>query len=109
MFFYGRIGGDIPYFYHIQVTPPYRGVTMVGGGTHTVQFRSEGGEPPIAWSVAGPEWMTIDSTGLVTLSPPELPEGTVGEKDVYAAVTAKGLREVEGHASLNVTVLPIRN
>ena len=52
--------------------------------------------------------MTIDATGLVTLNPPELPPGTVGEHILYAAITAKGLREVEGHASLNVTVLPIR-
>ena len=109
MFFYRSVGGDIPHFFHIQVTPPYRGVTMVGGGTHTVQFMSDGGELPITWSVAGPEWMTIDATGLVTLAPPELAPGTVGEKDVYAAITAKGRQDVEGHASLNVIILPIRD
>ena len=109
LYFYGAIGGDIPHFHHIQVTPPSRKVTMVGGGRYTVQFRSEGGEPPILWSVSGPDWMTIDGTGLVTLAPPELPAGTVGSKDVYAAVTANGQQDVEGHASLTVEVLPIRD
>lgn len=103
MYFYGHIGGDIPHFHHIQVTPPYRGVTMLGGAKHTVQFNSEGGEPPIVWSVAGPEWMTVSDRGLVTLAPP----GTEHPTQIFAAVTAKGQQEVEGHASLNVEILPI--
>ena len=107
MYFYGHVGGDIPYYYHIQVLPSARAITMVGGGTFKVQFRSEGGEPPIVWSIAGAEWMTISDTGLVNLAPPELPAGTVGSANVYAAVSAKGQQDVEGHASLNVEVLPI--
>ena len=105
--FYGEIGGDIPSFHHIQVLPPARAITMVGGGTYTVQYQAEGGEPPIVWSIAGPEWMNISDTGLVTLTPPELPAGTLGSRESYAAIIAKGLQEVEGHASLNVEVLPI--
>ena len=81
---------------------------MLGGARYTVQFRANGGEPPIVWSVAGPEWMTISDTGLVTLAPPELPAGTVGSAAAYAAVTAKGQQDAEGQASLNVEVLPIR-
>ena len=105
--FYGEIGGDIPHFHHIQVTPPHRGVRMLGGATHTVQYQVEGGEPPIVWSVAGPEWMTISDTGLVTLTPPELPVGEEESTLALSAVTAKGQQDVEGHASLNVEVLPI--
>ena len=104
----GFVGGDPPYFHHLQVTPPTRAVTIVGGGRYTVQFRAEGGEPPITWSISGPEWLTVDDTGLVTIAPPELPAGTVGAKNVFVAVNAKGQQTVEGHASLTVIVLPIR-
>ena len=107
LYFYGDVGGDVPHFHHISVTRNHRIITMVGGSTYDVQFRAEGGEPPIVWSVAGPDWMTIDDTGLVHLAPPELPAGTIGAKDVYAAVTAKGQQDAEGHASLTVTLLPI--
>ena len=100
----GFVGGDPPHFHHIEVSPPIRKITMLGGAKYTVQFRAEGGEPPIVWSISGPEWMTIDATGLVTLAPPELPEGTVGSAVAYAAVTAKGQQDAEGQAALNVEV-----
>ena len=105
----GCVGGDPPHFHHIAVTPLVRKITMLGGATYTVQFQADGGEPPIVWSIAGPEWMTISDTGLVSLNPPELPTGTVGSLATYAAVTAKGQQDAEGQASLNVEVLPIRD
>ena len=96
----GFVGGDPPHFHHIEVTPSVRQITMLGGAMYTVQFSADGGEPPIVWSIAGPEWMTISDTGLVTLAPPELPARTVSSSVAYATITAKGQQDAEGQASL---------
>ena len=108
MFFYGRIGGEFQEFSHPQITPNTRDFTMVGGATAISRFYAVGGEPPITWSVSGPDWITISELGIVSLAPPALPAGSAGST-IYAAVNARGVQEVEAHASLTINLLPVRN
>ena len=108
MFFYGNIGGEFQPFLHPQITPHSRDFTMVGGTTAVTYFYVNGGEPPIEWSISGPDWITIGDTGTVSLAPPELPPGST-KSTIYAAVNARGVQDVDAHASLTVNLLPIRN
>ena len=108
MFFYGEVGGEFQEFLHPQITPHTRDFTMTGGTTAITRFYVVGGEPPIVWSISGPDWITIADNGIVSLAPPELPAGSTGSI-IYAAVNARGVQDVEAHASLTINLLPIRN
>ena len=108
MFFYGRIGGELLELLHPQIKPHTRDFTMVGGTTAITRFYVTGGEPPIVWSISGPDWITISDIGIVSLAPPALPSGSAGST-TYAAVNAKGVHDVTAHASLTVNLLPVRN
>ena len=107
MFFYGNIGGEFQQFLHPQITPHNREFTMVGGTTAITYFYITGGEPPIVWSISGPDWITVSDTGVVSMAPPELPADSTGST-IYAAVNARGVQDVDAHASLTVNLLPIR-
>ena len=106
-FFYAEIGGEFTEFSHPQIHPHTRDFTMVGGTTAIARFYATGGEPPIVWSISGPDWITITEAGIVSLAPPELPEGSTGST-IYAAVNAQGVQDVVAHSSLTVNLLPIR-